>query len=238
MMRAGISLVELLVASILSFVVILAIGHIDVTRIHLTNPLRDVEAREGRLSEAGLSWLEIARRLELADRVILSDPVMDGSCVSTTLSGTPTASGTCYQTVQLRVPQGTAFDHADNYLWFQYSLEQEEILGYEAIDSRAPDCQVDIMFRNIGSLKLQFQDVVKTPPGGTGKPFDGNEDNNIIGMTVRSADDGIGFSGAVALRTVGYTNLQARCTTTQAQLCDSGIGLAPPSISQYPQACS
>lgn len=229
MRRSGVTLIELMAVAVLGLIVVLTIGQVDVARVHLTQPLQGKKIEEGLMSEAGFSWGEMVRQLQRADRVVLLDPLNDPACAS------PTASGQCYQTVQFRVPQGVDFDASGNYKWSQFTFvpANEEIRGYDDMASNTPTA----IFKHISWLSFQFSHVAKDPPGlpNDAKPFDGNEDNNVLMVTVRSSGDEISFSGAVVPWAYGYTNLKAVC---RSQCCDSGLGLAPEDVSPPHIQCS
>ena len=91
-------------------------------------------------------------------------------------------------------------------------------------------------FHDVGWMALQFHHVAIDPPGSSEsrKPFGGLEDNNVVTLVIRSADDDVGFSGAVSSRLFSYANLRSGCRTS---CCDSGAGVAPVGVSSPPVPC-
>jgi hypothetical protein len=95
-MSRGFGLIEMITATALALIVILAIGQVDVTRVRLSEEVR----KRGAL-EPALALAHMANHLKQADRINLVSPT----------------------NVQFRVPLGTNFDVADNYQWHQYKLD-------------------------------------------------------------------------------------------------------------------
>ena len=95
MKKSGFALIEMLTATALALVVILAIGQVDVTRVRLSEEVR----RRGSL-EPALALAHMAKYLQQADRIQLNSAT----------------------DVQFRIPLGTTFDVPGNYQWYQYKL--------------------------------------------------------------------------------------------------------------------
>ena len=228
----GLTLLELLAAASIGLIVIAVLGRVDLTRVKMMRRSNKPVLQEGLVSEAGLSWLEVARQLEQADRVVLSNPASP-SCRP---SGSSAQSSECYQTVQLRIPRGKAFGETGNYRWFQYRFstdgEHGRIAGYADSDH---DCTPDVVFKDISGMSLQFHEVAKAPPHASQEVLDGPEDDNMLNLTISSVADEVTFTGVVAPRAIAYTNVGARCEPGEG--CDTGVGLAPPGVSGPPRPC-
>jgi hypothetical protein len=138
----GITLTELLVASTVSFAVILGITQVDMTRLHLLDQIRQ---RSTGLSELGLALAHMARSLQRADRVYLPDRL------------DPTV-------VQFRTPLDptAGLDTAADYQWAQYRLVGNEIRFYDG------GCGVAQRFGRIGTLSVQYRNESVSPDDAAG----------------------------------------------------------------------
>lgn len=94
----GVTLLELLTASAISVVVLLAFGHIDFTRFTLA---QRTQAENATSPQAGLALDYLLKMLKQTDQVNFPNP-SDPSHV------------------QLRIPTGTNFDDPANYTWKEY----------------------------------------------------------------------------------------------------------------------
>ncbi len=201
----GVTLMELMIASTISVVVVLGLGQLDVTRLLMTQHVRDT----GRMgSEAALAMAQLARDVEQADRVNL-------------VSLNPAD-------VQLRIPQApvggppapTYFDLPSSYRWVEYKLFGTEIRFYDRTETG--NCEADRTFRDIGTFAVAYDDQAKAPPGND-EPFaPETTDNNLVSFHITTvatpAVDMIDYHDTVALRAGAYTNVNAGNG-------DSGIGL-------------
>ncbi len=205
--RRGMLLTELLVASAVGFVVLLAVSQVDVTRVYFMQELGRGARAE---SEAALALAHITRALQRADRVALL------------------ATG-----IQFRTPQGGAgadLDLPASYRWAQYKLVGSQIHFFDNIGAfgAGPACGVDFLFDQISGLTFAHADEAMPPPGGD--PFaPALEDNNVLLITVSwDADPGPGvdtksYTGEVTMRSGAYTGV-----TT---------GLAPAAVSNPNAGC-
>lgn len=203
------TLIELLIAATLGFVVILAIGQIDVTRIYLSQQVSPGD-------DVNLAMVHIGKQLEGADRIVL---------VSTGVAGLAPDNG--FANVLMRVPIGTAFDIAGNYGWFQY-LHTGTTVEFR------PNCGGPAMiFNNIDHFNAQFIDEAQAPPSGAAnEPFAG-EDNNLLRFEMATLAPAPGIPVYVSQTTIragGYTDVNA----SSAARWDSGAGLAPLGTSDPP----
>ena len=176
----GVTLIELLLVSVLSLVAILAIGHVDVTRVRLTQPIRQTTLNR---SEAVPVLAQMAKLLRQADRINLLGA----------------------DNVQVRIPQDRDnLDLAGSYRWTQYRYDS----GTKAIRFYDPasSCTVLLTFRDIGSLAIQYQDESPVPPGGEPPVLPSGADNNVLGLTVTSTTAET-VIGEVTIRAGAYTNL-------------------------------
>ena len=123
----GITLFELLVASVLGVVVVLAMGQVDVSRIYHSQEVRGTATAQG---EAGFAVTHMTKQVALADRVNL---ISAGD-------------------LQLRVPIGTSFDVASNYVWkeYKYNSGAGELRFYDP----AGGCTLAATFRDLSAVTV------------------------------------------------------------------------------------
>ena len=123
----GITLFELLVASVLGVVVMLAMGQVDVSRIYHSQEVRGTATAQG---EAGFAVTHITKQLMLADRVNLL------------------SAGD----LQLRAPIGTSFDLGSNYVWKEYKYDSptQELRFYDP----AAGCTLAATFRDLSAVTM------------------------------------------------------------------------------------
>ena len=210
----GVTLMELLVASTISLVVILAVGQIDVSRILLSQQARQTSTLG---SEAQLAMLQFVRDAQQADRINVLGPT----------------------NVQLRIPAGNCtpatgvpdpgcFDVAANYRWVQYTFVSPEIRFYD--NTAGGNCGVDRTFHDISGFVVEYLPVAQAPPGGD--PL--VQDNNVLRVQVTTANAQAApmtYEDTVTIRAGAYTNLNATSGG------DSGRGLDATNVSPPPGAC-
>ncbi len=220
-MNRGVTLMELVVASTISLVVILAVGQLDVTRILLSEQVRQ---SAGPGSEARLAMAQFVRDAQQADRVnVISEtdvqlripqPCADLACTCTN-----------------DVPLPACLDAATAYRWVEYKLADTEIRLYDATG-----CGINQKFLDIkqpGGFAVEYLDAVaQAPPGG--EPFSGSpDDNNVLSITVTTANPSaqeMTYVNTVTLRAGTYTNVNASGG-------DSGSGLDVQGVSAPPPPC-
>jgi len=175
----GLTLMELVVASVLAVVVVLGIGSIDVARVRMQEEIRQTSdaASPGRM-EAALTMITIRRGFENADRINLIGP----------------------SNLQIRVPLGTTFDAAGDYRWDQYKLVGNELRLYSG-GCGSPK----VLASQITNLSVAYQDVAAAPPGGEPP----NQDNNVLSYSLAWSDGVRTqvFPGWVTIRSGAYTNI-------------------------------
>ena len=123
----GITLFELLVASVLGVVVALAMGQVDVSRIYHSQQVRGTATAQ---SEAGFAVTHMTKQVALGDRVNLASA----------------------SDLQLRVPIGTSFDLASNYVWkeYKYNSAAQELRFYDP----AAGCTLAATFRDLSAVTV------------------------------------------------------------------------------------
>lgn len=181
----GVTLMELLLASSIGVVVLLALAHVDVTRILVGQQAKDVSEIQ---AEPAFALTHLARSIVRADRVNLISS----------------------SNIQIRIPPttGTGLDDPANYRWVQYRLNGTEI---QYFTNNPTPCTVASRFRDISSLNIQYRDESAVPPPG-GEPL-GGPDNNVLEITVKStaADlqtgEKVSLTGEATMRSGAYTNL-------------------------------
>jgi len=205
----GFTLMELAAASTIALVVLLAIGQVDVTRVYLT---QDIRQKTSEQSEASLAMAHMTRALQKADRIRLISP----------------------DSIQFRVPRGPLgldLDQAASYRWAQYRLAGSQIQFFDNIGAApaAPACGADFTFNGISGLTFAYADESMAPPGNTEPLAPSTADNNMLLVTISwDADPGPGvdiksYTGEVMIRGGAYTDLMT--------------GLAPANISNPNAGC-
>ena len=186
----GITLVEIMVAATLMFLVILAIGQVDVSRVRLSEEARK---RGGSETDAAMALAHMGRFLQEADRVNLIGPT---SLQFRRFIGNPSVAG--------------ALDNVANYRWAQYTLADVNPADgtmdtIQFNDDAAAGCGAAEDGFQATSLLLQYQDEAGAPPGG--EPF-GGDDNNLLLITVNGR-----FNTEVVIRGGAYTNVATGLST-------------------------
>lgn len=153
---SGFTLIELLTATVLSVIVLLAIGEVDVARVRLSQEIRQ---RGQHQAEAAFALAFMARSLQQADRVVLLSPT---SVQFRRFTGNPAVAG--------------ALDNAANYTWGQYRLAGADVILTDA------GCAVNEIFAAVNSLDLQYVDEAPAPPGSE-PPV---QDNNVLQISTDS----------------------------------------------------
>jgi hypothetical protein len=239
----GLTLIELVVASLLGVVVILALGQVDVSRVQMYEYNKNLLSRTtqptSKESEAGFALKRMIEHLKQADRVVLRNPtwVTDAKGNSFLVSAI----------VQIRLPPagGTLAQLRDlsRYRWMEYKFDSatktlyfyDDIADYtngQLEEKGGNGCDVvDVVYRDVTGLRARYVDIAK--PALVAEPFSPKpDDNNVLEIVVSSIDN-YKF-GATTVPAVAYTSLQATCDET---LCDSGSGLAPSAAPPCPPCC-
>lgn len=128
----GFSLMELLIASTLAGIVLVALGKVDLARFTMAETSNSDVALQ---ADARYALAHIVRELQKADRVNLVNA----------------------SSMQLRIPEGTNFDVAANYHWEQYWYTAQEIRFVAAAAGGAPNCGAPTTrFASLSSLTLAY----------------------------------------------------------------------------------
>ena len=218
--RPGVTLMELLVASLIGLVVILAISQVDVTRVLISE---DIRRSTPSLTEASLIITEMGKSMQQADRINLVS------------NGTSQPGN-----VQLRLPvdnlpAGFDPDAAASYKWVQFRFDpsNKRIVMYDPASQ--PGCSVYTRFGYCGpgqttcfsGLTINYANESPRPPGGepTGiTNLNSPDDNNVLVMTISWTDSRTGqsqsFTGQSTIRAGAYTNVST--------------GMAAPTVSPPP----
>jgi len=244
--RRGVTLVEVLLASAITFVIVMGIGSLDIMRFRIEQDLRQ---RSGLLSpeqrEAAIAALFLSKQIERADRSVIREDGIPGAPM-------PSASGP--GKLQLRTPEldtdagpctgcsgstpsPCCLDIAANYRWDEFRLNGDRLEYFRDVPSGCGAPQV--MARQITDFTLAYMDrAALAPPGG--EPFDPDtRDSNLLRFTILWDDGGLPtprtheFLGEIALNGAGYTELGAGCPNPSGP-CDSGRGLALPGVNDVP----
>ena len=227
----GVTLMEILVASVLATVVVLGIGSFEGTRVRIGEDLRQRSAVEAPdRVKAALAVLHLMKRLENADRVVLRDTGGTGAIPPATptttdvlvrtpimLSDGALPAGTCTGTTP---PDPRCFDIAANYRWDEYRLNAgaQELKFYTNVppdQSPAPQlpCPVEgVLARKIRSVSIRYGTNPDTTTGTqpTAVNLVPNQDSNVLNYAVEwyeSATSSQVFYGGVTNRAQAYTNV-------------------------------
>ena len=214
--QRGMTLTEVLVASTLGVVVIMALYSADITRFRIEEELRK-RATVGASVYAGLAALHLAKHLEAADRL----KIVPGS-----------------GTYQVRIPlcAGAAdplacVNDGTTYRWDQYRLNvASQVL--EFFSNTGAGCAARIrLAERISALRLDYKDEATLPPPGGEPP---NQDNNVVKYAL-TWDDGAGhthiFGSEVTSRAIPYSNVGVTGD-------ESGCGLLPCGTNDPPAPCT
>ena len=206
----GMTLIELLAASVISFAIILALGHIDVTRVRMS---QGVNARAAGSTESSLALASIVKDLERADRLVMLNAAcqnvggVSGSCVQIRIPaiGLPTSTNNPPNCTNCRTASAGSccLDIERNYRWVEYRLDAANrvVQFYDDVrlPSGNPNCggRPDQVFMNIANLTVSYVDESKpvAPPDVGGGALGGNEplppdalgnypDNNVVRVDV------------------------------------------------------
>ncbi len=257
MTRRGVTLLELLLAVTLGFVILLAIGNLDVTRMRLT---QDVAGTGAFQASAERVLFHMAKRLEQADRINLL-------CTGGSPNGPSPACVGAETNIQIRfpdpkatncpsvappscpavcvgcggpVPEPCCFDIPTNAHWVEYRYDPVAKAVRFFDDSNYDpnggpyDCtSVKVIGQGMDGLVLTYQDVTIAPAGGGGsEPFTGGEDNNTMQIELTGSADPTtsqprSASLQVTIRASAYTDVNA---SSGAAGDDSGTGLQAPGL--------
>ena len=215
----GITLLELVVASSISLVVILAVGQLDVTRVLLSEQVRQTSNTGG---EAQLAMAQFVRDAQRADRINVLGPANVQLRIPQANCDSPGC--TCLN----NVPEPACFDQAAGYRWVQYKLAAPSILFYH---DTVNGCGPDRTFHDISGFTVGYSDAVQRPPPGGEPPV---QDNNVLLVQVTTANgqaQAMAYQNTATMRAGAYTNVHATSGG------DSGTGLDVAGVSAPPAPC-
>ena len=211
--RRGMTLTEVLIATTLTVAVALAFVKMDLTRLLLSDQVRNSGATA---RDANLALLYLIKNLERADRVVFQNgvtnriqfriPAPDTDCpIATTCPPAcppcPVVCSGCTGTV----PPACCLDIPANYRWAQYSLVGSELQFFDDVGTATGgrDCTVDNRFPNLNAFTVRYINRAPAPPGGG--PVD---DNNIvdISLTGFTGDRTWTVRGQATIRAGAYSN--------------------------------
>lgn len=211
----GLTLIEVLMASIVGGVLLFGMVAIDSPRTRMYEMLRqEMSSQHG---DAALAMGHIGRNAERADRINIINAT----------------------NFQVRIPQSpTGLDSPGTYRWFQYKYNAAE----RALDyfENIPPCTVRTRIATqLSAVDFNFRDAAAAPPGG--EPFGDARDNNqfLYSLTWSNGLPAPNtlthtFEGQTALRSGTYSDVSA---TAVGPAADSGGGLAPAGVSSPPAGC-
>ncbi len=185
--QQGLTLTELLVASSIALVIILALGQVDVTRVRMTQDLGQNAVPQ---SEAAFAIAHMTRALAQADRIEL----------------------VAADNIRFRIPNGGVgvnYDLPGSYQWEQYRFNGPA--GEIRYFNPAAGCALAAMFRDLSGLAGQYQNESGAPPGGEPPIAPAGADNNVLLVTVSWVDPKTGatksYTSEVTIRGGAYTDL-------------------------------
>ena len=224
----GITLFELLIAATISLFMLLVISRVNLSREYHNQRVQNTSIFR---VEAGLLLATMAKRLEVADRIVLHR----------------TGQGTDPMTLLFRVPLGTSFDDPANYRWAEYrhvdttgNTVPDTVLFYNNIGDQATPtdpCVVSEKFFGVSGLTVTFADEVPPP----GPEFNALElKASLVDPNTSLAETT--FTEEVIFRSRSSGNLDATCAGVPCASCttlpcDSGSGLARPGVSLPRDPC-
>ena len=245
MMRAqrGMTLSEVMIASVVAFVVVIGIGAVDVTRFRIEEDIRQRAALVSpEHEEAARATILITKGFERADRINrlgassiqVRIPESDFDCpVAPTADCTAVCTG-CTGAL----PPSCCLEIAKNYRWDQYRLSGTNLEVYRDRAATAACPAAQVLARQISSLSFDYLHVAAAPPGGEALDLDGDgvkepEDNNLMTYALTLANGGRThtFRGSVTIRDGVYSDLN---TSPAGRLGDSGSGLAAAGVDDVP----
>ena len=177
----GMTLIELMTATVVAVVVMVAIGQVDVSRVRLSEEIRSSAAGAG---ESALAMAHLSRLVQETDRMVILNS-LPGDVQLRRFTGNPGVPG--------------ALDNPANYQWAQYRFDaaQGAILLF---DDTAGGCVESERFE-VPGFSISFINSAPPPPGGD--PFaPQTQDNNLVEVGVTPP-----YSNGVQMRSGAYTNV-------------------------------
>lgn len=184
----GLTLIEMLIASTIGLVTVLAFSVVDMGHFFLTVQVRQ---DAGMHTEVAFAIAHMVKRFELADQV---------NVITT-------------DNVQFRVPLADDLDNALNYNWGQYRYDggSNTVTYYGQTED---GCTAYLLSEDITNLTISYANESNVPPGG--EPV-GLGDNNILSIAITLEDPvtlhSMTLRGEAAIRAGAYTNLMTGLST-------------------------
>lgn len=203
--RAGMTMMEVLIASAISVLVVVGITSLDITRSRLQE---DTRRQSGLLTpehgRVALAVIHLVKHLERADVVAITGALGDN-----VLQIREPAVGGCV------VVDAACIDNPANYRWSEYSLTAGTLQFY---DNTGAGCgAVTPLAGQVTGLTIQFQDASGPPPGGEPAVSD-PADNNMVAFSIGWSDPATGrshdFTGQVAIRASPYSDVTSGMSTS------------------------
>jgi Tfp pilus assembly protein PilV len=223
----GLTLIELLAASVVGVVIVLALGQVDVARVKFFEALpRGQGQRVSLAPEATYALDQMLSDLKQADRVVLRS-LQDIDLTSVT--------DWVASDVQAYLPASEE--------WVEYRFKKAQETTPASIEMFRSTCAAHESFQAPGmsDLYVQFVDIAGAPPGG--EPFGDGRDNNVVavGVLTKQKDEGgkvvsqrAQYGSTIPLA-MAYTNLGAVFTPDlPGGIIDSGAGLSRSSAEVTP----
>ena len=215
--EGGLTLLEVMVASVIALFVLFGIGSMDVGRVRMENELRLRSSTSSEQGKVPLAALSLTKALERADRIRIIDTGITASTPFTTANladiqirtfDPTTACGTGCTGAGV-IPDPCCFDIPANYRWDEYKRDAgaNEIWLYR---DAAAGCVKRVLAGEATEMTAEFRDQAAAPPGGD--PAIGGQagaDNNTIEFRIRwsNGTDSQDFKGQVTSRAIPYTNV-------------------------------
>ncbi|MBI4354383.1 MAG: hypothetical protein HY595_04020 [Candidatus Omnitrophica bacterium] len=228
----GITLIELLAASTLGFIIVLALGQADVARVKFFDEvLRKGHGPRAAISpEATYALDQMLSDLKQADRVVLRNPQDLDSTSDTDWVASD---------VQAYLP-ARAGASAE---WVQYRFKKAQGATPASIEMFRGTCAIHESFQAPGmsAFYVQFVNIAPAPPGG--EPFTDGRDNNVVAVGVLTEQQNEAGAvikqriqyGATIPLAIAYTNIGAVFNPKPPKrIIDSGAGLSSSSATVTP----
>ncbi len=225
--EAGLTLAEVLVASVITGVILVALVQAYTSQTRLEGQLLVRNSNGGLDFLPALAVSQLSTDLKQADRVVIPS----SSTIKIRRPSFTTAGCT-----GPAIPAPSCFDSPANYRWVEYKLVGSSLAFYDNIAAGCPPPsvitpQVTATFSYADPV-LPNAAATSAPPGG--EPFaPSTKDNNVVDYDITwtqtgpvqdpiSLPNGRRFHAKVAIRAGAYSNVNANAATN-----DSGSGLAP-----------
>ncbi len=220
--EAGLTLAEVLVASVITGVILVALVQAYTSQTRLEGELLLRNANGGLDFLPALAVSRLSSDLTQADRVVIPN----ASTIQIRRPSFTTAGCT-----GPAIPAPSCFDGPANYRWVEYKLVGTSLWFYDNIYSGGvTNCTTRSVITPQVTGTFSYFNAAQAPPGG--EPFAPSaNDSNLVDYDITwtgtvqgivSVATGRRFHAKVAIREGAYSNVNANAATN-----DSGSGLAP-----------